>query len=126
MAIRTFTQPSNSLNNNLNKHVTLSLSSNSNMAQKGGPNSSEATGNLKPKAGTTFAHQDELPSLPIPDLESTVRKYLDSLRPLQTEKEHHETKIAAREFLKYQGPELQNKLKKYAEGKSNYIEQFCT
>jgi carnitine O-acetyltransferase len=77
------------------------------------------------KAGVTYAFQDKLPQLPIPELEDTVQRYLDSLRPLQSEREHEESKVAAREFLKYDGPKLQDKLKQYAEGKSNYIEQFC-
>jgi hypothetical protein len=105
MAIRTFTQPSAVLDRQV-------------VAVNGGMASTK-------EAGTTFAYQDDLPKLPIPDLESTCQKYLDSLGPLQTPKEHHETRIAVREFLRYQGPDLQEKLKKYAQGKSNYIEQFC-
>ena len=82
--------------------------------------------NPKSKAGITFASQDNLPQLPIPDLEATCNRYLDSLRPLQTPKEHHDTQVAVKEFLKSGGFELQEKLKKYATGKANYIEQFCT
>lgn len=81
--------------------------------------------NPNSKPGITFAAQDKLPKLPIPDLESSCDKYLAALEPLQSSKEHHETRIAIREFLKSEGPELQEKLKKYAAGKSNYIEQFC-
>ena len=54
----------------------------------------------KPNPGSTYEFQDSLPRLPIPDLQSSCQKYLDSLRPLQTPKEHHETKVAVREFLK--------------------------
>lgn len=78
-----------------------------------------------PRKGVTFAHQDSLPKLPIPDLESTCRKYLESLAPLQSPREHEETKAAVHEFLKTDGPELQEKLKKYASLKTSYIEQFC-
>lgn len=78
-----------------------------------------------PRKGITFANQDSLPKLPIPDLESTCRKYLDALYPLQTPREHEETKAAVQEFLKTDGPELQEKLKKYASSKTSYIEQFC-
>ncbi|EFX06125.1 carnitine acetyl transferase [Grosmannia clavigera kw1407] len=74
--------------------------------------------------GITFAHQDSLPKLPIPELESTLQKYLTVLRPLQTTREHAETRIAVEEFLRQDGPELQEKLKKYAEGRTSYIEQF--
>ncbi|OTB12967.1 hypothetical protein K445DRAFT_76706 [Daldinia sp. EC12] len=79
----------------------------------------------KPKeGGITFAHQDSLPKLPIPDLEQTCKKYLAALKPLQGPREHSETKLAVQEFLKKDGPELQKKLQEYAIGKTSYIEQF--
>lgn len=78
------------------------------------------------KPGITFAAQDSLPKLPIPDLESTVKKYLKALDPLQTAREHADTERAVTEFLRTDGPGLQEKLKGYAEGQSSYIEQFCT
>lgn len=81
------------------------------------------SGDAKP--GSTFAHQDDLPKLPIQELQDTCRKYLDAVRPLQTPREHQETKAAVREFLKTDGPELHERLKKYASSKSSYIEQFC-
>jgi carnitine O-acetyltransferase len=76
------------------------------------------------KKGITFANQDSLPKLPIPDLEKTCWKYLEALCPLQTPREHEETKVAVHEFLRSDGPELQEKLKKYASSKTSYIEQF--
>lgn len=80
----------------------------------------------KPKdGGITFAHQDSLPKLPIPELEQTCKKYLTALRPLQGHREHADTKYAVQEFLKKDGPELQKKLQEYAVGKTSYIEQFC-
>lgn len=78
------------------------------------------------KPGITFAGQEKLPKLPIPDLESTCKKYLAALKPIQNHREYEETAAAVQEFLKSEGPELQEKLKKYATGKSSYIEQFCT
>lgn len=74
--------------------------------------------------GVTFAHQDKLAKLPIPDLESTCDKYLAALRPLQSPRDHADTRHAVHDFLAHEGPELQEKLKKYAEGKTSYIEQF--
>ncbi|KAF2671597.1 acyltransferase ChoActase/COT/CPT [Microthyrium microscopicum] len=76
------------------------------------------------KKGITYAFQDQLPKLPVPDLEATIHKYLDSLRPLQSPKEHSDSRVAVKEFLRFEGVKLQEKLKKYAEGKANYIEQF--
>lgn len=75
--------------------------------------------------GITFAHQDKLPKLPIPELESSCKKYLAALKPLQSPKEYNDTSISIQEFLKSDGPVLQEKLKKYATGRANYIEQFC-
>jgi carnitine O-acetyltransferase len=77
------------------------------------------------KPGITFAYQDSLPKLPIAELEESCRKYLSAVRPLQTKREHAETVAAVREFLKTDGPELQERLKKYSSNKSSYIEQFC-
>ncbi|RDL38549.1 Carnitine acetyl transferas-like protein [Venustampulla echinocandica] len=77
-----------------------------------------------PKPGITFAAQDSLPKLPIPELESSLNKYLAALKPLQSSREHAETQQAAEEFLKAEGPELQERLRKYATGKTSYIEQF--
>ncbi len=79
-----------------------------------------------PQTGIMFAGQHKLPKLPIPDLESTCKKYLDALKPLQNEHEHEDTEGAVHDFLRNEGPELQARLKKYAAGKTSYIEQFCT
>ena len=81
--------------------------------------------NPESKPGVTFAAQDKLPKLPIPDLEATCRKYLAAVDPLQTAREHADSERAVADFLRSDGPELQEKLKKYATGQSSYIEQFC-
>ena len=75
--------------------------------------------------GITFASQDKLPKLPIPDLKNTCRRYLAALEPLQTAREHEESKAAVQEFLKSDGPDLDERLRKYATGKTSFIEQFC-
>jgi len=80
---------------------------------------------LAREPNTTFSGQSSLSKLPIPELDSSVTKYLAALKPLQTTREHAETQQAAEEFLKNDGPDLQEKLKKYATGKTSYIEQFC-
>lgn len=77
------------------------------------------------KSGITYAAQDKLPKLPIPELEDSLKKYLTALEPLQSAREHAETQQAVEEFLKGEGPELNERLKKYATGKTSYIEQFC-
>lgn len=81
--------------------------------------------NAPRKKGSTFANQDSLPKLPIPDLEGTCKKYLEALSALQTPREQEESKAAVRDFLKCDGPILQERLKNYASSKTSYIEQFC-
>lgn len=76
------------------------------------------------KPGITYAAQDKLPKLPIPPLEASMKKYLAALEPLQSSREHEDTKAACDDFVRNDGKELQEKLKAYAEGKSSYIEQF--
>lgn len=78
-----------------------------------------------PKNGVTFAYQDKLPKLPIPELSASCERYLTALKPLQSPREHAETKHAVQDFLKHDGVDLQEKLKRYAEGRTSYIEQFC-
>jgi len=78
----------------------------------------------KQPGGITFGAQDKLPKLPIPDLEQTVKRYLNALRPLQSSREHGDTEQAVDEFLRNDGPELQEKLQNYAQSKTSYIEQF--
>ena len=78
----------------------------------------------KAKRGITFAAQDRLPKLPIPDVDATLKRYLDSLEPLQSSRERDDTKAAIKDFIDHDGKELQDKLRKYATGKSSYIEQF--
>lgn len=138
MAARTFTQPS-SLNGTLATH-TLTMSSseiNGSVRSEASAKESQASfpsearnplghhTNPDSKPGITFAHQDKLPKLPIPELDSSCKKYLAALKPLQSPKEHHDTIHAVQDFMKSDGPLLQDKLKKYANGKANYIEQFC-
>lgn len=84
-----------------------------------------ASYSAKKEGGITFAAQDKLPKLPIPELEDTCKRYLEVLAPLQAPRERAETRHAVQEFLKQDGPDLQEKLKKYAHGKTSYIEQFC-
>lgn len=94
------------------------------------PEPKQAPGNMglhedKSYPGVTFAQQDKLPKLPIPELADSCKKYLAALKPLQSAREHSDTRHAVQEFLKNEGPEMQEKLKKYAEGRTSYIEQFC-
>ncbi|KAL5118819.1 carnitine O-acetyltransferase yat1 [Pleosporales sp. CAS-2024a] len=137
MAVHTFTQPASldatlatatnmlttEANGSHRSHEAAKDSAQSYSSEARGPLAHSTNHNSKP--GITFAHQDKLPKLPIPELESSLQKYLAALKPLQSPKEHNDTIISVQEFLKSDGPVLQEKLKKYASGRANYIEQFC-
>ncbi|KAG1289404.1 hypothetical protein G6F66_009390 [Rhizopus arrhizus] len=79
---------------------------------------------IEEEQGETFKYQNQLPKLPIPDLQATAARYLSALKPLQTPEEHEATKRAVQGFLSNEGPALQEKLKTYATDKSSYIEEF--
>jgi carnitine O-acetyltransferase len=133
-SVRTFTMPK-SLNESLAEPGYPQKASDSGRSLEGAKKVSDgytkeqkdplASNQPNHKQGITFAAQDKLPKLPIPELESSTTKYLAALKPLQTPREHAETQQAVDEFLKSEGPELQDRLKKYATGKTSYIEQFC-
>ena len=61
-------------------------------------------------------YQDKLPFLPIPPLESTIAKYLESLKPLQEAAEAQDTQEIASKFLLPHsiGQRLQRRLLDYA------------
>ena len=138
MAVRTFTQPS-SLNASLTSTAFKMTIPETNGATRSEASAKESHQsftseeknplashtNPASRPGITFAHQDKLPKLPIPELDSSCKKYLAALKPLQTPKEHHDTVLSVQDFLRTDGAALQEKLKKYANGKANYIEQFC-
>jgi carnitine O-acetyltransferase len=137
MAVHTFTHPA-SLDATIATAKKMSTSdvNGSGRSQEAAKNSAQSysseareplahSTNPNSKPGITFAHQDKLPKLPIPELDSSCQKYIAALKPLQTPKEHNDTTISVQEFLKSDGPVLQEKLKKYASGRANYIEQFC-
>ncbi|EIW63599.1 acyltransferase ChoActase/COT/CPT [Trametes versicolor FP-101664 SS1] len=77
-----------------------------------------------PPESRTFARQHELPKLPIPSLDDSLRKYLTALEGLQDPREHAETRRAVEDFLHNDGPRVQEKLKEYAQDKASYIEEF--
>ncbi|KAL8912635.1 MAG: hypothetical protein Q9171_002360 [Xanthocarpia ochracea] len=129
MPVRTFTMPK-SLNESLaSQQPPISDTDKSSLngtteAYTASEREPLAESGPKGKPGITYAAQDKLPKLPIPELEDTCRRYLAVLAPLQNQREQDDTAAAVREFLKTDGPELQARLKKYATGKTSYIEQF--
>ncbi|KAK6201683.1 mitochondrial carnitine acetyltransferase [Scheffersomyces amazonensis] len=74
---------------------------------------------------STYALQDKLEKLPIPDLNETLANYLKVLQPLQTAKEHQRTIDAVESFLKNgTGHYLDEELRNFGKTRNSYIEQF--
>ncbi|KAL9059116.1 MAG: hypothetical protein Q9162_001334 [Coniocarpon cinnabarinum] len=140
MVVRTFTAPSPYLNSALaggkamdhrrqpngvsDQGRSLEGASHTAMSQPADARDPLAHHHQETKPGITFAAQDQLPKLPIPDLDATCKRYLEALEPLQSYREHQDTERAVREFQKHEGSELQQKLHEYSAGRSSYIEQF--
>jgi carnitine O-acetyltransferase len=81
-------------------------------------------------SSSTFAAQDQLPRLPIPDLEDTLAKFCHCLQAIQDASQQAETRRVADEFLHTIGPKLQQALKDYdhdgfTSGElGSYVEEF--
>lgn len=72
----------------------------------------------------TFQFQSSLPSLPLPDLQNTLRKYLESVKPHVTPEEYSHTESIVRQFGSGIGQELQQKLKLKAQNSRNWMEKW--
>jgi carnitine O-acetyltransferase len=97
MALRTFTKPSS-----VEKRLSCLAKNNMPSKEEKPEHNSHPRASVQrntQKSSGTFDFQEQLPNLPIPDLEATCQKYLDALRPLQDSKEHHESRIAVKDFL---------------------------
>ena len=55
------------------------------------------------KSGTFFTHQPHLPTLPVPDLHSTLELYLSTVEPLATPDEFAHTSKCVAEFQEKEG-----------------------
>jgi len=58
----------------------------------------------------TYSYQSAMPRLAVPPLESTITRYLDSVRHILSPKEYEEYESAARTFQRKEGPKLQRLL----------------
>lgn len=78
---------------------------------------------LSPKHPKTYSLQDALPSLPVPDLNQSCSKFLQSIRPLLSDEEFKISMQKVEEFRKKEGKELHNKLWAYSFTVRNWIEE---
>lgn len=76
-------------------------------------------------SGITFAAQHKLPKLPLPSLESSCKRYLEAVKPLQSTEEQRASAAAVRNFVSDEGPILQAQLREYDASHANYFEHFC-
>ncbi|KAJ1100833.1 hypothetical protein NDU88_005908 [Pleurodeles waltl] len=72
----------------------------------------------------TFQYQDTLPSLPVPSLQESLRKYLDAVKPFVNEEEYQRTLNISKAFEDGIGKELQQKLEERASTKRNWLEEW--
>ncbi|GKY99897.1 hypothetical protein MPSEU_000943300 [Mayamaea pseudoterrestris] len=93
-------------------------------------NSNNSNNSTQSNTSVTFAAQQNLPRLPIPDLEVTMRKFPAVLAGIQDEEQQAETKRVALEFLQGPGPILQQALIDYERqgfesgDLGSYVEEF--
>lgn len=62
-----------------------------------------------------------LPKLPLPELSSTMEKYLRCLKPIISMEAYENTEKIVEEFTKNEGPKLQEIIRKAAEDKDNWV-----
>nr|BAE20525.1 unnamed protein product [Mus musculus] len=72
----------------------------------------------------TFQYQDSLPSLPVPALEESLKKYLESVKPFANEDEYKKTEEIVQKFQEGAGKRLHQKLLERARGKRNWLEEW--
>ncbi|CAD5113815.1 DgyrCDS2979 [Dimorphilus gyrociliatus] len=73
--------------------------------------------------GRVFLHQESIPRLPVPPLDQTLSRFLDTCRPLLSANELNEVEKLAKEFGK-SGTELQKLLETRAQEELNWLEEW--
>uniref|UniRef100_A0A672MIL4 carnitine O-palmitoyltransferase n=1 Tax=Sinocyclocheilus grahami TaxID=75366 RepID=A0A672MIL4_SINGR len=71
-----------------------------------------------------YSFQNSLPHLPVPSVKDTMRRYLDSVRPLLSDEEHQRMQSLALGFEKNLGPKLQWYLKLKSWWATNYVSDW--
>ncbi|CAL1534831.1 unnamed protein product [Lymnaea stagnalis] len=74
--------------------------------------------------GRTFSVQYSLPKLPVPPLEQTLRKYLETCQPLLTEDQYMATEEIVKRFQSKEGPTLQKLLEERALNHTNWLSDW--
>lgn len=75
--------------------------------------------------GPTFAAQARLPKLPVPELEQSLGKLKDSLRPIAHSTEEYDAAVAkVDDFAKGLGPKLHERLLKRRDETDHWLEEW--
>ncbi|BFZ20522.1 hypothetical protein BsWGS_23563 [Bradybaena similaris] len=74
--------------------------------------------------GRTFSVQYSLPKLPVPPLEQTLNKYLDTCRPLLNNEQYQRTQEIVARFRQKEGPTLHKLLEQRAQNKVNWLSDW--
>ena len=72
-------------------------------------------------AAKTFEFDEELPDLPLPELNDTLNLYLDTLRPFLSLNTFKEVEVIVRDFENGIGQKLQEKLRERACNNKNWV-----
>lgn len=75
--------------------------------------------------GVTFKHQDELPPLPVPSIESTKKRYLKSIKPfIKSPEQYAKQEALIEDFFNTQGAVLQESLESLGATERNWLSKF--
>uniref|UniRef100_A0A8C0J1V5 Peroxisomal carnitine O-octanoyltransferase n=1 Tax=Chelonoidis abingdonii TaxID=106734 RepID=A0A8C0J1V5_CHEAB len=72
----------------------------------------------------TFQYQNSLPSLPVPTLDESLKRYLDAVKPFLNQEEYQRTEDIVKKFEHGIGKVLQHKLLERAKEKKNWLEEW--
>ena len=76
---------------------------------------------MKTPQGKLYAHQKRLPIYPVPSLQQTCDRYIDSIKPLVSEEQLRKSKALIDEFKIGPGKVLQDRLLAYAKTTKNWL-----
>ncbi|XP_029817544.1 carnitine O-palmitoyltransferase 1, muscle isoform-like, partial [Manacus vitellinus] len=68
-----------------------------------------------------YSFQSSLPKLPVPPVEATIARYLESVRPLLDDDKYKEMEALAKEFQEKTAPRLQRYLRLKSWWTTNYV-----
>lgn len=70
--------------------------------------------------------QKKLPKPPVPELDMTLKKYLEYVKVISKEDDYRQTETYVAEFQDKEGPILQEKLIKIANEDNNWVRYWLT